>query len=342
MLTIFKKYLALCLALLLTLGMLSACGGGQTAEPTEPEVTEPAEEAKALKILTLGHSLTVDSGHMLNLVADLEGFEKELVVGTLYYSGCNLWQHEEFLTNDSRVYSLYLSSSATPNTPPTIMENVTMREALVFDYWDIIIMQGGVYEITQESTYTDGRIQLIQDYVNQHKVNPNAVFMWHNAWVPPIDPDLMAMYNHEPHVYEQWHEKFNNDRTAWYKAMMTCVENHILTDDTFVAYIPSGTAMMNASTSYLTEKDLHRDYAHASDLGRIIAAYTWYCTLAGIDRLEEIKMDAIPINFFRSTSDTVDHPLTQTEKDIILESVNNALAKPLEMTQSQYTVAPTE
>ena len=34
--------------------------------------------------------------------------------------------------------------------------------------------------------------------------------------------------------------------------------------------------------------------------------------------------------------------MTDAEKAIILESVNNALANPLQMTQSQYTTAPTE
>ena len=336
----WKKWMALSLSILLALSMFSACGGNNAADATQPQATEDPEEAKALKVLTLGHSLAVDAGHMLNLVADAEGFEKELVIGTLYYSGCNLWQHVDFLTNDSRSYSLYLSSTKTPNVPPTIMENVTMQEAIAYDQWDIIVMQGGVYEITQDATYTDGNIQTIQDYVNQYKTHPNAVFAWHNAWAPPTEPDLMSMYNHEPHVYEQWYEKFNSDRSAWYQAMMGCVEKHILTDDTFTCYIPGGTAMENALSSYLGEKDLHRDYVHASDLGRIIVAYTWYCSLTGVEKLDEIKLDALPVNFFRTTSDAVDRILTQAEKDLILESVNNALAKPTEMTQSQYTEAP--
>ena len=32
--------------------------------------------------------------------------------------------------------------------------------------------------------------------------------------------------------------------------------------------------------------------------------------------------------------------ITEAEKAVILEAVNNALANPLEMTQSQYTTAP--
>jgi hypothetical protein len=93
----------------------------------------------------------------------------------------------------------------------------------------------------------------------------------------------------------------------------------------------------------LEEKDLHRDYGHATDYGRMIASYVWYCRLMGIEQLEEIKLDAIPKAFLKSTKDkTQDRPLTDMEKAIALEAINNALKKPFEMTQSQYTQAPAQ
>ena len=93
----------------------------------------------------------------------------------------------------------------------------------------------------------------------------------------------------------------------------------------------TGTAIENALSSYLEETDLHRDYVHVSDLGRVISSYTWYCTLAGIDHLDEIKLDAIPKQFLKSTQDkTQDRVITEAEKAIILESVNNALKNPLQ------------
>ena len=119
-----------------------------------------------------------------------------------------------------------------------------------------------------------------------------------------------------------------------------CVNDHIVPDETFQYLIPSATAFENALSSYLEEKDLHRDYAHASDLGRVIASYTWFCTLTGVEQLEQIKLDTIPKNFFKSTVAAEDRVLTDVEKAIILESVNNALANPLQMTQSQYTEDP--
>ena len=294
---------------------------------------------RPLKILTLGHSLALDACHMLNLVAGTEGFSG-LTVATLYYSGCPLYKHVNHLRNDLPEYNFYLSSSDTPDQIPTITKGVTMKYGIEYDDWDIIIMQGGVFEIAYSDKYTDGNIQIIQDYVNQHKTNPDAIFAWNSPWAPPTTNSLRDKYPYEPNSYYTSYAKFNDDRTTMYNSITQCLADHIVTDDSFIYLIPSCTSIENALTSYLEETDLHRDYVHMSDLGRVIASYTWYCTLAGIDQLDEVKLDAIPVAFFKSTKGTEDRVLTDMEKAIILESVNNALANPLQVTQSQYTEAP--
>ena len=159
-------------------------------------------------------------------------------------------------------------------------------------------------------------------------------------WAFATDPDLMAMYPLPSNHYINGYQPYDTDRVRLYEAFCKCVTDHILTDDTFRFLIPTGTAIENALSSYLEEKDLHRDYAHATDYGRLIAAYTWYCRLMGIEKLDAIKLDAIPKAFFKSTTGTADRVLTDMEKAIILESVNNSLKNPMEMTQSQYTEAP--
>lgn len=340
----WKKIFAFFLSVLMTLSCFAACGGngnqneqGQSEPATQ---TEPAEEAKVLKVLTLGHSLAVDAGHLLAFVANAEGYQ-EMKVATLYYSGCPLNKHVEFLTNNSKEYALYLSSTTDPKSAPTVMEGVTMGDAIKYDYWDIIVMQGGVFEIGRSATYTNGDIQTIQKYVNDNKKNPNAVFFWNMAWAPPVDEELrMTFNNSKENSYFTTYKEFNDDRTTLYNAITKCVSDHILTDDTFKGLIPSGTVFENALSSYLEEKDMHRDYAHATDLGRLMVAYTWFCKLTGIEKLDEIKVDTVPKNLFRSRQEPMDWTLTQAEKDLILETVNNALAEPLKMTQSQYTVAP--
>ncbi len=336
-----KRTFVAILAILMMIAMLPGCQSGAQNETTAPEVTQSPEEAKVLKVLTLGHSLAVDSGHMLALVAAAEGYES-LMVGTLYHSGCSLSQHVDFATNDKVEYELYISSTDKPNAPPKQMKDMTMRNALIFDYWDIIIMQGGVFEIARDGDYKNGNIQTIQKYVNDNKLNPTAIFAWHMTWVPPTDNTLRDMYPHENNGYYTNYKDFNDDRTTMYQSVTKCVQDNIVTDDTYQFIIPSATAMENALSSYLEEKDIHRDYVHASDLSRVMISYLWYCKLAGVDHLDEIKLETIPKGFLKKPDGTGDRVLTDTEKAIILEAVNNALAKPFEMTQSQYTEAPAQ
>ena len=348
-----KRFLALCLSFLMVLGLFTACKTGDPgtttapatdpAPSTTPAETQSPEEAKVLKVLTLGHSLAVDSGHMLNMIWAVEGIGEyeEVLIGTLYYSGCPINKHLEFITTNAPEYRLYLSSTNTPNDPPTILENVTMKDALKREYWDIVIMQGGVFEIAEDLIFTAGGIQAIQNYANKHNLNPNATFAWHMPWATPVTDSLRDTYPNAPNTYYSNYEVYNHQRSGFYEGITQRVGQYIVTDETFQILIPSGTAIENALSSYLEETDLHRDYAHASDLGRVIASYTWYCSLMGIEKLDYIKLATIPKAFLKSIKDkSQDYVLTEAEKNIILESVNNALKEPLKMTQSQYTTAP--
>lgn len=295
------------------------------------------EQNGILKVLTLGHSLAVDACHMLALVARAEGI-RHLLIGTLYYSGCSMERHVRYLTEDIAEYNLYISSTFSPDDPPKILKKVTMGESLAFNDWDIIIMQAGVFEVAREEAFQAGYLETIKNYVNAHKRNPNAVFGWNMTWATPTDNELRDKYPYpERNSYYTSYERFGQCRDTFYSGIIRCIRENILTDGDIRLLIPTGTAMENALSSYLTERALHRDYAHATDFARVMAAYTWLCSLLGIRQLEEIKLDTIPVNFFKSTKDTEDRVLTPMEKAIILESVNNALAAPLERTQSRYT-----
>lgn len=337
----WKRILALTLSILMILGCFTACGGGEEQKETEPVVTEDPVEAKTLKVLTLGHSLAVNSTRMLNLVAHAEGYE-EMVIGTLYYSGCPLSKHVQYMNSNSPEYKLYISSTTTANEAPQSLDNVTMLQAIEYDYWDIIVMQGGVFELAESETFTNGNIQKIQTYVNEHKKNPNAQFVWHLPWAFATDIDLQRTRGgpDESNSFIQGYKAYDNDRRKLFAAFAKNVNDYILPDETFVKLIPSGAAVENAISSYMTEKEILCDYAHAADFGRLIAAYTWYCVLTGVDKLEEINLDAIPRAFIATSIVTGDRVLTDDDKALIIESVNNALANPLQITESQYKEAP--
>jgi len=340
-----KRTLALILAAVTVLS-LCACGGNAetpetTEEPTVEATTMDWTKKDSLKVLVLGHSLMVDAGHMLALIAATEGMQN-FTLGTLYYSGCPLYRHVEFLTNDTPAYTLYVSSTNDPKQPPEQMKEVTMQQALRHLDWDIVVMQGGTFELAAEDTFKVGHIKTIQDYVKENAYKKDCIFAWHMPWAFATESELQNKYTAGGNPYITGYAPYGNDRLALYNAFCDNVEKYILTDDSFKFLVPSGTAIENAMSSYLTEFDLLRDYAHASDLGRVIASYTWYCKLAGIEELTELKFTTIPKNFFKSLTGPVDYQLTEMEQKIIIESVNNALKNPLQQTQSQYTEAPAE
>ena len=342
----WKKLFCMPLSCILLMGMFNACGGAApettTAAPTEAEQTGP------LKVLVIGNSASTDAGHLLHTIAAAEGFERELILGILYHSGCPLSRHVENSVLDRKDYSFYLSSSATPDQPRTETPNTTLLEGLRFMDWNVIVIQGSTATNYKEGTFTNGDLQKLQAYVDANKLNKNAIYMWHMFAANSQSEELIVKWETQtgngPEVssYRAIYAQFAT-RADVFAAITGNVEKYILTDSTISALIPAGTAVENALTSYLEEAEINRDYVHLSDFSRVVSAYTWYCVLAGIDHLDEIKLDAIGKTFLKSTEDkTRDRVLTEAEKAIILESVNNALANPLKVTQSQYTERPAQ
>lgn len=341
-----KKHIAILLIVAISISVLAACGNNATTDIPETTVaatepTQPGEEGKNMKILTLGNSGAVDCGHMLAHIAAAEGYEN-FKLATLYYSGCSLTMHVGFMSKNESVYKLYVSSTAEPNKIPTIMNDVSMEQALRYDYWDIVVMQESSWDMAGgDSAGIRNNIQLLQKYVRDNCMNPNVKFVYNSNWAGPTDNVLRDTYpNPENNVYYSRYVAYGDDRSTLYNAIIKGVQNVIVPDDTFEYIIPSGTAMENAFSSYWEEKDIHRDYWHATDRARVMVSYVWLCRLFGIEQLAEIKLDKIPVAFFKSMQGTEDYVLTDMDKAIILESVNNALKNPFAVTQSQYTTAP--
>ena len=295
---------------------------------------EDTYQDRSLKILTIGHSLAVDSNHLLAKVAQEEG-TTDITVGTLYYSGCRLYQHVDYLTNNTPAYVLYMSdmTTATENQPPKQIKKSTMLDGILAEDWDIIVMQMGPFENITSDKFDEDK-QTIMDYVNAHKTNPEAVFAWHMWWAFPEDETLLD--TEASTLPDQYMTHFGCDQLALYENMVADTQARIEPDSRFVYVIPTGTAIQNANSSYLTDLDIYRDYSHASDLSRVIAAYTWYCTVTG-KTIDDIALDAIPAAMTNSYTGEGDMVLTEQQKLIIVEAVKNAIANPYEITQSQYT-----
>lgn len=304
------------------------------------------DKNRELKVLTIGNSLAVDASRMLAYVAQQEG-SVGIKVGTLYKANCSVQEHADFLTNDKPNYWYYESGFdvAKPGTltsgslVPKETRNFVGYNAIVAEDWDIIIMQHSVFGAAKPDTY-DESIETIINYVNTHKTNPNAIFAWNMTWMPPVDDELLATAEVEgrsPGFGKSYssYTKSPLDReaqTMMYDMISNAVMDKILLNDGFAYILPSATMMQNALTA-TSDKVMYRDYIHGSDYGRLMNAYLWYSMLTN-KTITEPAVEMIPgaLRF----ADKIDMALTQRQKDIMIESVNNAKTDPFNTTQSAY------
>lgn len=352
-----KKFLAFILAIACCFGLLACGGEGEGKQEETPKV----EDDGVMKILMIGHSLGNDSTFMLPSIAKSNGVDK-LVMGVIYHSGCRLGQHVEYIKSEAAQYAYYeydisseqtywLRADAAGNffdyeatmTNDTDIENGTIAQTMKFGIqrhdWDIVVMQAGVFEAANktEGGYAPNfaaDIKTIQDYVLENDIEKGTTpkFAWNITWTCPSDDMLSESYR------TNLGNLFGGDADAMYQAIAATAKDQIATLYNWDYILPSGTAMQNAGSSKYESKDLYRDTIHANDFGRAMIGYVWYCTLFG-KTIEECNIAPIQShllldNLLRNTGKDLE--LTQEQKDILTESVKNAMANPYAVTPSAY------
>lgn len=315
-----KKILALCLVAALALSVFAGCGGQPAGGTEPPETTAPAPSG-SLKILAIGNSFSQDAMQMLYEIAIQEGYT-EVVLGNLYDAGCTLEEHVQNIEQSKTAYNFWYNSLGGWETRAAH----TLLGGLQAEEWDIITLQQGSPASGVIDTYNED-IQTIVDYVNQNKTNPNAKMYWHMTWAYAKDSSQDVFYN----VYKL-------DQMNMYNMIVDCVKQKVVPNTAFTDVIPCGTAIQNARTSYLGDT-MNRDGYHLSDMGRIIAGYTYFCLLTG-KTLDTIALKEVPSKLLKSTEVMGNLYLTEGQRLVIAESVKNAIANPYTVTQSQYTTEP--
>lgn len=316
-----KKMIALLMSLL-TLG-LCGCGGNTAVTPATTEATQPTTDpnaplcdGKTLKMLVVTSSFGLNTTQFLYDIAKAEGAQ-DVVIGRLYYSGCSLKMHAEYAKTNAAVYDYTKNTSGEWVKQP----NTTLEYGLKDEDWDIIYLQQGAASSPIASTY-EGYLDEVLEYLQANKTNPNARFIWNMTWAYQGDSTQNVFIN-----------TFNGDQMAMYDSILNAVKTHIVPRPVFAAIIPTGTAIQNARSSYFGDK-LTKDTYHLNNLGRAIAGYTVWATLTG-KPLTAVNLG--PISSY-DLPDTLE--LTETDRQVIIECVNNAIANPWEVTSSAYTTAP--
>lgn len=312
-----------------------------------PNIRQAVEndEGGTLKILILGNSHSLDATNLLYEVFQTEAPEQKLVLGALYYSGCTMQQHANFLTNNQKVYVYYKNDGSQPDRT-WVRQDATCLDALQDEQWDIIFMQA----TGANSDLFDGAWKVVADYLlNNQDIAPKLAL--HYSWACPDDYELYlnddAPYKH-PTSPTSWRNKLERlygvdgkySQSYMYQLSVAALQENLIdsTDITGRAFdlvIPTCTTVQYAyEVLGRDHEELYRDYTHLNDYGRLMVAYNWYAAIMGIEELTEVNLDAIPAALkhrnseFPAADADGNYIVTEDMKADILEAVNWTLKNP--------------
>ena len=320
-----KRVIALLLCVVLMLTLLCACAKepatdqqGSAQEATEPTIdpNAPLCDGNTLKLLAITSSFGLNTTELLYAIAKAEGVEN-VIVGRLYASGCTLQQHVQAANSGSNFYQY----TKFTDEGRTVMEGIPLEYGLKDEDWDIIFTQQGAAYAPLASSYGT-YIDQLMPYLQENKTNPNARFVWNMTWAYQGNSDQKVFV-----------ETFGSDQMAMYESILSATKEKIVPRTDFAAIIPSGTAVQNARTSYFGDT-LTKDTYHLNNLGRAIAGYTLFSILTGKE-LTEVNLG--PVNCYDLPQNL---ELSDSDRQVIIESVNNAIKNPWEVTASTFTEKP--
>lgn len=273
------------------------------------------ESGRTLKVLTIGNSFSDDAMEYVYKIAKEAGIE-HVELANLRANSCSLSMHVSYALNNSGVYMFRYWADGAKTWADTGTWNggpYTVKQAVTFTDWDYIVFQQVSDQSNNASTYDD--LSTLIDYVE--KLNPTAKFAWHFTWSTRSDTNL-SMYN----------------------GILNAVNEKITSNRKIDVIIPSGTAIQNAKTSYLTDTQLQRDSKHLSyGMGRYVAGLTFVKALTGLS----IDNTTYPVTDTENHSTTSGNDnckasfmFTDEINAICIEAANNAVKNPFGVTDSQY------
>ena len=274
--------------------------------PSVPEVPSGKqnwEDDGSLKILTIGNSYSDDAMEYVYNIAKSLGI-KDVEVANLRYNSCSLAMHLDNAKNDKGVYMYrhWVNGASKWTDYGSWSSNGTYKisQAVTDADWDFIVFQQVSTSSTNASTYDDLNelISIVEE------LNPTAKLAWHMTWGNKATTDL-SMYN----------------------GIVSAVNEKILTNDKIDYVIPVGTAIQNARGTSVTLNAIMRNNHLGYGLGRYIAGLTFIKTLTGM------SIDNIS---YAPTADTEGHTIiiSDYEKQVAIESANNAVTNPYSVTAS--------
>ena len=263
--------------------------------------------AKTLNVLMIGNSYSDDTSQWVNeICADL-GIEVN--IGNLYIGGCSLETHYNNLKNNNNAYEFRTYDKNTKNWKTE--KNTSIATALEYYDWEYVTIQQASALSGIESSY-----EYVYDVMDEvWQIKDDVRFIWNMTWA------------YQENSGHSSFGAYGSSQEIMYQSIINTVKSEILTNSDIVTVIPNGTAVQNARTSFVGDNLCRDVYCHLSlDLGRYIAGLSLVKTITGID-INNINF--VPLN------------MNETYKQIAIESVNNEINNPFEVTNSKYDTEPT-
>lgn len=213
------------------------------------------------RILAIGNSFSEDALETYLYPVALAGGDS-VIVGNMYIGGASLEDHLANANGNKKIYS-YRKIDRLGKKVTT--ENVSIEDVLNDERWDYISFQQVSQLSGQYATYQASLPDLVK-YVKDRVVYSRTKYILHQTWAYQQNSTHSGFAN------------YNNNQLTMYNAIMDAVQKAaaLINAD---GVVPSGTAIQNGRSSFWGDK-LCRDGYHLNlNVGRYIAACTWYETL---------------------------------------------------------------
>ena len=230
-----------------------------------------------IRVLCIGNSFSWDAVEQ-ELVPLCAEKNIEVEVHNLYYGGCSLEQHAQFLLKDTAAYSHRVCSNLAPSLGERagerfriVKDTITLKQALRDGKYDFISLQQASHDSGIRASY-EPWLSLLIDTVRAYQ--PDAQLCWMQTWAYSKD----AKHPAYPHYH-------NNQAEMW-DSIRSCtefVQERFKILNLRLKILPCGQAIQLARQTKLGDT-LCRDGYHLNYVyGRYTAACVWYEMITGKD-----------------------------------------------------------
>lgn len=330
-----KKIIACLLTLAMLVGVVPAVLAADTATAAAPA---------SIKLLAIGEDFTRSAFDYLREVFAAEGYT-DITLGYVYSERTTPEDYVAGIGNNKK----YNYCKNTRDYWESTADEFTLLGAVKDKDWDYIVFQTTPIQSGQAGTYTAELNELI-DTVEKNANNRDVKIGWHINWPYQTGIDSEAFkekfsggtrlgwsetgYQNGVDA-EQFKSLYNGDPETMYQAILKATKEDILPNSKIDFLVPVGTAIMNVKSGYIKDlqrdaDDLEVDGANLTELGKLIASYTWYSAVTNT-KLSDLKFrDALMVH------------TSSADCKLIVEAVNNAVKEPCKVTQSAYQTEPAQ